>query len=72
MLTNLDTKTYEDWVKYIGAKPHRMGVVARMYPGNTLNFLTDGLRNIFYNGEKASKYQISTSMMFEWEIKLAS
>lgn len=64
-----DTKTVEDWVKYIGAKPHRLGVIARMYPNNTLNFLTDGLRNIFYNDEKASKYQISTSMMFEWEIE---
>lgn len=64
-----DTKTVEDWSKYIGMKPHRMGVIARMYPNNTLNFLTDSLRNIFYNGEKESKYQISTSMMFEWEIE---
>lgn len=46
-----------------------MGVVARMYPNNTLNFLTDGLRNIFYNDEKASKYQLSTSMMFDWEVE---
>ena len=64
-----DTKTYEDWKKYVGEKPHRMGVVARMYPNNTLNFLTDGLRNVFYNNEKASKYQLSDSLAFEWEIE---
>jgi len=48
----MDTKTYEDWSKYLGTKPHRLGVVARMYPDNTLNFITDGLRNIFYKSEK--------------------
>jgi hypothetical protein len=62
----MDTKTYEDWSKYLGSKPHRIGVVARMFPNNTLNFLTDGLRNIFYNGEKESKYQLSDSMVIEW------
>jgi len=51
-----DTKTYEDWSKYLGEKPYRIGVVARMYPNNTINFLTDGLRNIFYNDESASRY----------------
>lgn len=60
-----DTKTYEDWSKYLGQNPHRIGVVARMYPSNTLNYLTDGLRNVFYNNEKASKYQLSDSLCFE-------
>ena len=50
-------------------KPHRIGVVARMYPDNTLNFLTDGLRNVFYKDEKPSKYEISTSLMFEWQVE---
>jgi hypothetical protein len=40
-----------------------------MFPNNTLNFLTDGLRNIFYNGEKESKYQLSDSMVIEWQIE---
>ena len=54
-----DTKTYEDWSKYLGTKPHRLGVVARMYTDNTLNFITDGLRNVFYKGERASAYELS-------------
>ena len=64
-----DTKTYEDWSKYLGVKPHRLGVVARMYTDNTLNFITDGLRNVFYKDEKASTYQLSSSLLFEWEVE---
>lgn len=40
-----------------------------MYPNNTLNFLTDGLRNIYYNDESVSKYQLSDSLVFEWQIE---
>lgn len=64
-----DTKTYEDWSKYLGEKPNRIGIVARKYPENTLSFLTDGLKNVFYNDEKASKYQVSDSLVFEWQIE---
>ena len=65
----MDTKTYEDWSKYLGTKPHRLGVVARMYTDNTLNFITDGLRNVFYKGERASAYELSSSLVFEWEVE---
>ena len=41
-----------------------------MYTDNTLNFITDGLRNVFYKGEKASNYDLSTSsLVFEWHIE---
>lgn len=63
------TKTYEDWSKYLGSKPHRIGVVARMYTDNTLNFITDGLRNIFYKDEKADQFQLSSSLLFEWTVE---
>lgn len=65
----METKTYEDWSKYLGTKPQRMGVVARMYTENTLNFITEGLRNIFYNDEKAGRFQTSNSMVIEWDIE---
>jgi hypothetical protein len=64
-----NTKTFEDWSSYLGAKPKRFGVVARMYPQNTLNFITDGLRNIFYNDAKSSKFQTINSLFFEWNIE---
>ena len=65
----MQTKTYEDWSKYLGTKPHRLGVVARMYTDNTLNFITDGLRNIFYKDENADKFQLSSSLLFEWQVE---
>ena len=40
-----------------------------MYTDNTLNFITDGLRNVFYKGEKASAYELSSSLVFEWEVE---
>lgn len=63
------TKTYEDWSKYLGSKPYRIGVVARMYTDNTLNFITDGLRNVFYKDEKADQFQLSSSLLFEWIVE---
>lgn len=64
-----DTKTYEDWSKYLGTKPHRLGVVARMYTDNTLNFITDGLRNVFYKDESPNRYELSSSLQFEWAVE---
>jgi len=66
-----DTRTYEDFYKYLGEKPSRLGIVSRMYPGNTAAFLTESLKNIFYMDAKGSgnKYQSVNSLMFEWEIE---
>lgn len=66
----MQTKTYEDWSKYLGARPKRLGVVARMYADNTLSYLTDGLRNIFYKDEKENTFQISNSLLFEWQTEV--
>lgn len=65
----MDTKTYEDYSKFLGVKPNSLGVVARMYEKNTLNFLTDGLYNVYTNNEKKSKFQASNSLVFEWDIE---
>lgn len=41
-----------------------------MYTDNTLNFITDGLRNVFYKDEKPSNFDVSSSsMVFEWIIE---
>jgi hypothetical protein len=39
----LDTRTYEDFYKYLGVKPTRLGVVSRMYDDVTASFLTESL-----------------------------
>lgn len=68
--TMSETRTYEDFYKFLGARPHKLGVVSRLYPENTATYLTESLRNVFYNDRKgANKFQSIDSMMFEWEVE---
>lgn len=68
--TMSETRTYEDFYKFLGARPHKLGVVSRLYPENTATYLTESLKNIFYNDKKgANKFQSVDSMMFEWEVE---
>lgn len=65
-----ETRTYEDFYKFLGMKPHRLGIVSRLYPQLTASYLTEALKNIFYVGnEKGSKYRSIDTMYFEWEIE---
>lgn len=65
------TKTYEDFHKFLGAAPHRLGVVARYYTGLTASYLTESLMNIYTN-EKQSKNQFQSidSFSFEWDVDI--
>ena len=68
--TMSDTRTYEDFSKFLGERPHRLGVVSRLYPELTATFLTESLRNIFYGEtKKASGFQNIDSTYFEWEVE---
>ena len=63
------TKTYEDFYKFVGTKPHRMGIVSTMYKQYTSSFITEGLGNIVYNKkDSGNKFQTINSLMFDWEI----
>lgn len=65
-----DTRTYEDFSKFLGERPHRLGVVSRLYPELTATFLTESLRNIFYGDDKKAKgFQNIDSTYFEWEVE---
>jgi len=65
----LDTRTYEDFYKFLGNRPHKLGIVSRLYPELTASYLTESLRNIFYQDHKSgNKYQNIDSMMFEWQV----
>lgn len=65
-----ETRTYEDFYKFLGTKPTRLGVVSRLYPELTASYLTESLRNIFYMDTKSSsKYRSIDSMYFEWEVE---
>lgn len=62
------TKTYEDFHKFLGAKPHRLGIVSRQYTDLTASYLTESLMNIYTNESKASKFQGIDALLFEWEV----
>lgn len=65
-----DTRTYQDFYKYLGARPHYLGVVSRLYPHLTASYLTESLGNIFYQDRKSkNRYQSINSLFFEWEIE---
>lgn len=52
-------------------RPHRLGVVSRLYPELTATFLTESLRNIFYGDtKKANGFQNIDSTYFEWEVRI--
>lgn len=64
-----DTRTYEDFYKYLGQKPEDLGVVTRMYENLTATFLTDSLKNVFYqNAKSGNKYQSLNAFVYDWEI----
>lgn len=68
--TMSETHTYEDFYKFLGTKPHMLGVVSRMNTDLSADFLTRSLANIYYNDErKANKFQSIDSMYWEWEIE---
>ena len=37
-------------------RPHRLGVVSRLYPELTATFLTEALRNVYYGDSKPTKF----------------
>lgn len=67
----IDTRTYEDFYKYLGVKPTNLGIVSRMYDDLTATFLTESLKNIFYQDAKGSgnKYQSVNALQFDWQIE---
>lgn len=69
--TMSETRTYEDFYKFLGSKPARLGIMSKLYPHLTATFITESLRNIFYKDAKAQKYQSIDSLYFEWEVEVS-
>lgn len=64
-----DTKTYEEFHKFLGSKSHRLGVVSKMYPHLTATYLTEALLNIHTNGtNKTNRYQTVNAFSYEWTL----
>lgn len=65
------TRTYEDFSRFIGAKPARIGLVATLYDQYTITHLTEALMNI-YTSEKVSKnsWQRLNEFVYEWDLEV--
>lgn len=66
----VSNRTYEDFYKLLGTNPKMMGVVAKMNTNNTINYLTEGLFNIFYNEKGVNKFQPIDSLEVQWELEV--
>lgn len=65
-----ETRTYEDFYKFLGTRPARLGIVSKMYEDLTASYLTESLRNIVYLDNKPKdKYHSLDAMYYEWEVE---
>jgi hypothetical protein len=63
-----ETRTVQDFSKFLGNNPHKLGLVASLYKDLTATYLTDSLMNIYFNEKKGNTFQPINSMMFEWNL----
>lgn len=66
------TRTAEDFMKFLGANPARLGLVANVYDGYTASALTEAVQNVYgldFNPNKGP-FQRMNSFMVEWDLKI--
>jgi hypothetical protein len=65
------TRLYEDFSKFLGEKPERLGLVSRMEPFEqyTMSYLTEAVGNLYRLENKSSKYQKLDSLAYTWDIE---
>jgi hypothetical protein len=64
-----ETATYEDFWKTLGVKPHKLGIMAKLYPDLTASFITESLFNVYAKTGKPNKFESIEALMFDWEIE---
>ncbi len=64
-----NTRTVQHFNTLLGDKPHKLGLVATMYPDLAISTLTDALRNVYYNPKSSSSnFQPINAMAVQWDI----
>lgn len=64
------TRTYEDFMKFLGSNPARLGIVSTLYDQYTATHLTEAVMNV-YSIDKAKKgFQAVNSFLVEWDISV--
>lgn len=65
------SRTYEDFSKFLGVRPERLGIVSRMRPFEdmTASYLTEAVGNVMTRNNLKQKYSPANSLAIEWEIE---
>lgn len=64
-----DTRTVQHYGTLLGNKPHKLGLMATLYPELAITTLTDALRNVYFQGKGGkSEFTAVNSMAFQWDI----
>lgn len=63
-----DTRTYEDFMKFLNVKPARLGLVSTLYDQYTITHLTEALQNIYTKGKAKNGFKDIDSFVVEWNI----
>ena len=60
------------FMKFLGANPSRLGIVANVYDGYTASALTEAVQNVYGLDFNAAKgpFQRMNSFMVEWDLKV--
>ena len=65
----MGTRTYEDFHKWMGEKPERLGIVSNLYKQYTASALTEALMNVYTRKkENSNSFQSINSFLIEWSI----
>lgn len=65
------TRTYEDFSKFLGHNPARLGIVSSLYDQYTASYLTEALMNIYVRDRKnKDAFTSINEFMVEWDINV--
>lgn len=64
------TRTYTEFMKFLGEKPTRLGIVAKLYDQYTATHLTEALMNTYTKEGKKGGFQSINSFVIEWNIEV--
>lgn len=57
-------------MKFLGAKPARLGLVSTLYDQYTITHLTEALQNIYTKGKAKDSFKSVDSFVVEWDIQV--
>ena len=65
------TRTFEDFNKWLGSNPTRLGIVSSLYDQYTASYLTEAIGNLYtLDRGKQNEFQKADSFVVEWDLRI--